>query len=83
MLKDDDYYSEVEMCKEIESIQLENEKVLFLKIAIDGRHCKEKSTASFWRKHSEELPHLTKLALILYNIPSYSAYSERFLWYLR
>ena len=41
MLKDDDYYSEVEMCKEIESIQLENEKVLFLKIAIDGRHCKE------------------------------------------
>ena len=54
MLKDDDYYSEVEMCKEIEPIQLENEKVLFLKIAIDGRHCKEKSTASFWRKHSEE-----------------------------
>jgi hypothetical protein len=53
MLKDDDYYSEDEMCKEIESIQLVNEKVFFLKIANDCRHFKEKSNASFWRKHSE------------------------------
>jgi hypothetical protein len=41
MLKDDDYYREVEICKEIESNHLENEKILFQKLAIDGRHFKE------------------------------------------
>ena len=62
---------------EITSIRLETEKIKFLAL-IDSPSFNERSTPQFWLKHKSQLPMLCELALVLYNIPSASAFIERF-----
>ena len=62
---------------EISSIQLETEKIRFIKL-IDKVNFKCHSTAKFWTTNVQQFPILKDLGAILYNIPSSSAYIERF-----
>jgi hypothetical protein len=58
--------------------EIENEKTIFLNV-LRSRPLEEfKSTTSFWHQKHGKLPNLYKLSLILLNIPSSSAYIERF-----
>jgi hypothetical protein len=58
--------------------QIENEKASFLNILRSKSLEEFKSTTSFWHKNRKKFPNLYKLSLILLNIPSSSAYIERF-----
>ncbi|CAF1029887.1 unnamed protein product, partial [Brachionus calyciflorus] len=78
MLRYDDYVSETEIMKEIDIHQLEKEKLIFLRIVIDESNFDTNSSARFWNKFKKDVPFLGKLAIILLNIPSSSAYIERF-----
>ena len=49
---------------------------MFVKL-IETNESKKISTEDFWNSNSKQLPHLSKIALILLNIPSSSAYIER------
>lgn len=77
MMRDDDYLSENEVNSEVTSMTILKEKIEFLKM-VESPNFKPKSTAQFWTKNSERFNMLTYVATILYNIPSSSAYIERF-----
>ena len=62
---------------EISSIQLETEKIRFIKLN-DKVNFKCNSTAEFLTTNVQQFPLLKDLAAVLYNIPSSSAYIERF-----
>ncbi|RNA27693.1 zinc finger BED domain-containing 4-like [Brachionus plicatilis] len=75
--RDDDYLYEIEVNKEIEEYDLEREKIHFIKNIVDNSNFKTNSTAKFWNEDCI-MPYLAKLAIVLWNIPSSSAYIERF-----
>ena len=62
---------------ELTLVKLNVEKVKFIKI-INSDHFDAKSTTKFWKEQMKELPTLSRLAFILLNIPSSSAFIERF-----
>ena len=73
----DDYHSETEINQETISLELEKERIDFLNL-IENANFNEKSTSNFWLKNKSKMPYLAKLATILINIPSSSAFIERF-----
>ena len=87
MLRDDDIIDQIQINDEIELLQMEKNKIEFLKEIGLFVNLKDKqlisrytprSTASFWRTNGEKFPILRRIAVILYNIPSSSAFIERF-----
>ena len=77
ILKHNDSQSENEIGNEVAQLDIQKEKIEFLKI-IDNKDFKTKSTAHFWKKNIDKFPQISRLAAILFNIPSSSAYIERF-----
>ena len=58
-------------------LELNKEKLEFMKL-VENKSCFNISNSKFWFHHRKELPNLTKLASILINIPSSSAFIERY-----
>jgi len=56
---------------------INDEKKIFLN-KIQNIDLKNTNNKTFWLNNKKELPNLFKLALLLLNIPSSSAYVERF-----
>lgn len=77
-MRDDDYLSETEVESEITTYEIEKEKIYFIQNVMHKNSFKCNSTAKFWTEKNKEMPILKKLAVILLNIPSSSAYIERF-----
>jgi len=92
LFADDDIVDQTESSSEILSLRMEKDKVNFFQEIEPFAHLnykfKEaqslinklvpKSTAAFWRTNGHKFPFLRRLALILYNVPSSSAFIERF-----
>jgi hypothetical protein len=77
-LIDDDYEnSNNEISKYNINVQLQKEKIDFLKM-IENKAFFNTSTASFWFIHRKSLPNLSKLASKLMNIPASSSFIERY-----
>ena len=76
--KDDNYQCDSELGQSFKSLQIEREKLEFIKL-LDNNNLNfaNKSTANFWLKEQNNLPNISKLAIILLNIPSSSAFIER------
>ena len=77
LFEDDTYNDPATIGNEIESVRLDTEKIEFLKI-IDSHNFFTDDTSKFWFDNSKKLKFLNDLALVLWNIPSSSAYIERF-----
>ncbi len=77
LFEDDTYNDPATIGNEIESVRLDTEKIEFLKI-IDSHNFFTDDTSKFWFDNSKKLKFLNELALVLWNIPSSSAYIERF-----
>ncbi len=71
-------YNEEVIKLEIQN-RIGNEITLLLKVFKDQKFLNERFTSNqFWFKHENNFPYLSKLALALLNIPSSSAFIERF-----
>jgi hypothetical protein len=78
-LKDDNYEGDSPFDTVTFAADIEKERIDFLHLVEKNALSKSmKSTSGFWLHNEKKLPTLTKLSLILYNIPASSAYIERF-----
>ena len=76
-LEDDNYQVNDELNLEAKQMNLETEKIELIKL-LDENKIDTTSTKKFWLKNKSKFPYLKKLAEILLNIPSSSAFIERY-----
>ena len=77
---DDNYEDECLITAEMLSLKIMKERLDFISL-IENTNIKDKKfdhSVNFWLHHQNKLPLLSRLFLILYNIPASSAYVERF-----
>ena len=76
-LEDDNIQNNDELLGEVKQMNLETEKIEFIRL-IDENKMESTSTRKFWLKNKSKFPFLKNLAEILLNIPSSSAFIERY-----